>query len=447
MKGVLTVLSSDYSCLFSNNSNNNLIVNNHLSNDKNIINTIIDNVPIGVIILDNKFNIILWNSALEKMSNIYNKTVIGKNFFEIFPKAFTEDINNKIKNIISIKETIILDNILVNNFFSSKYSRYCNIKINALENNFSISNAIMFTLEDCTALQNVRYELNRECSIVKTLIKKIKEDKLNLNKMQKIDKLRTDFFTNISHELRTPLNIILSALQLMKSFNNLKCNEEKSFKYFKSIKQNSLRLLKLINNLIDITKIDSGYFQIHTGNYNIVSIVEDITLSVAQYVENKSITLTFDTNTEEKFMACDPDKIERIMLNLISNAIKFTNSGGHIFINMFDENDYIVICVEDNGIGIPENDLDIIFERFRQASRPSSENYVGSGIGLSLVKSLVEMHGGEISVKSTYGKGTKFTIKLPVTINDTAATPRENTNFNKSNIEKVSIEFSDIYTP
>ncbi len=440
------MLSSDYSCLFSNNSNNNFIVNTDIPNDKNMINTIIDNVPIGVIILDSKFNIILWNSTLEEMSKIYNKTVIGKNFFQIFPNAFTEDINIKIKSIINDKEAIILDNLLVNNFFSSKHQKYCNIKISALKNKSSISNEIMFTFEDCTVLQNVKYELNKECSIIKTLIKKIREDRLHLNKMQEIDKLRTDFFTNISHDLRTPLNIILSALQLMKSFNNLNCNEEKSFKYFKSIKQNSLRLLKLINNLIDITKIDSGYFQINTGNYNIVNVVEDITLSVAQYVENKSITLTFDTNTEEKIMACDPDKIERIMLNLISNSIKFTNPGGHIFINIFDKNDYIVICVEDTGIGILENDLDIIFERFRQANATSSINYAGSGIGLSLVKSLVEMHGGKISVKSTYGKGTKFTIKLPVTIKKTDNVPIQNTSFNKSHIEKVSIEFSDIYT-
>ncbi|AWI06594.1 hypothetical protein B9W14_19550 [Clostridium drakei] len=446
MKGVLTVLSSDYSCLFSNNSNNNFIVNTDIPNDKNMINTIIDNVPIGVIILDSKFNIILWNSTLEEMSKIYNKTVIGKNFFQIFPNAFTEDINIKIKSIINDKEAIILDNLLVNNFFSSKHQKYCNIKISALKNKSSISNEIMFTFEDCTVLQNVKYELNKECSIIKTLIKKIREDRLHLNKMQEIDKLRTDFFTNISHDLRTPLNIILSALQLMKSFNNLNCNEEKSFKYFKSIKQNSLRLLKLINNLIDITKIDSGYFQINTGNYNIVNVVEDITLSVAQYVENKSITLTFDTNTEEKIMACDPDKIERIMLNLISNAIKFTNPGGHIFINIFDKNDYIIICVGDTGIGILENDLDIIFERFRQSNATSSINYTGSGIGLSLVKSLVEMHGGKISVKSTYGKGTKFTIKLPVTIKETDNVPIQNTSFNKNHIEKVSIEFSDIYT-
>ncbi|WP_161782689.1 sensor histidine kinase [Clostridium drakei] len=440
------MLSSDYSCLFSNNSNNNFIVNTDIPNDKNMINTIIDNVPIGVIILDSKFNIILWNSTLEEMSKIYNKTVIGKNFFQIFPNAFTEDINIKIKSIINDKEAIILDNLLVNNFFSSKHQKYCNIKISALKNKSSISNEIMFTFEDCTVLQNVKYELNKECSIIKTLIKKIREDRLHLNKMQEIDKLRTDFFTNISHDLRTPLNIILSALQLMKSFNNLNCNEEKSFKYFKSIKQNSLRLLKLINNLIDITKIDSGYFQINTGNYNIVNVVEDITLSVAQYVENKSITLTFDTNTEEKIMACDPDKIERIMLNLISNAIKFTNPGGHIFINIFDKNDYIIICVGDTGIGILENDLDIIFERFRQSNATSSINYTGSGIGLSLVKSLVEMHGGKISVKSTYGKGTKFTIKLPVTIKETDNVPIQNTSFNKNHIEKVSIEFSDIYT-
>ncbi|NMM64642.1 HAMP domain-containing histidine kinase [Clostridium sp. P21] len=263
--------------------------------------------------------------------------------------------------------------------------------------------------------------------------------------MQEIDKLRTEFFANISHELRTPLNIIISALQVIKSFNNCSYTKDRSFKYLKSIKQNSFRLLRLINNLIDLTKIDGGYFKIHPTNHNIVSIVEDITLSVAEYAENKSLTLTFDTNTEERIMSCDADKIERIMMNLISNAIKFTDPGGHIFISLLDKTDHVIISVKDTGIGIPKSDLDIIFERFRQVNKSSERNYVGSGIGLSLVKSLVELHGGNISVNSTYGEGTEFIINLPVTINPNSTVSKEDTDFSKNNIQKINIEFSDIY--
>ena len=191
-------------------------------------------------------------------------------------------------------------------------------------------------------------------------------------------------------------------------------DKEKIIKNINMEKQNCFRLLRLINNLIDSTKLDSGYFELNMVNCNIVNIIEEITLSVAEYMHSNNLTLIFDTEVEEKIVACDLDKIERIMLNILSNAIKFTKPGGNIFVNISDGEEFITISIEDTGIGIPEEKLSIIFDRFRQVDKSFTRNHEGSGIGLSLVKSLVEMQGGTIFVESKCGQGTKFIIKFPV---------------------------------
>jgi signal transduction histidine kinase len=263
------------------------------------------------------------------------------------------------------------------------------------------------------------------------------------------DKLKTEFFSNISHELRTPVNVIMSALQMCEIFNKeelLTKNKDKLKKYFIIMKQNCYRLIKLVNNLIDITRIDSGYLQLEPQNYNIVNVVEDITLSVVDYVENKGINLVFDTEVEEKIIACDPDKIERIILNLLSNSIKFTKPGGSIFINMKEEEDSIIISVKDTGIGIPVEKQKLVFERFVQVDKSLSRINEGSGIGLSLVKSLVEMHGGSIYLNSIPDMGSQFIIKLPVTTLSSSISSYNNKYINQSNTERINIEFSDIYS-
>jgi PAS domain S-box-containing protein len=281
--------------------------------------------------------------------------------------------------------------------------------------------------------------------------RKIHEDENNrlIGQMCMFDKLKTEYFSNLSHELRTPLNVILSSLKLLElKKSTLQAEADlKLDKHISTIKQNSYRLLRLINNIIDITKIESGFFEIHLKNCNIVSIVEDITLSVAEYIENKEISLLFDTDVEEKLTACDPDKVERIMLNLLSNAIKFTKPGGSISVNVFERRGAVEIIVSDTGIGIPKDKQELIFERFRQVETSLSKEQEGSGIGLSLIKSLIDMHGGAISLESEYGKGSKFIVRLPVKMLDT----EENTSTfmdnrtKQSQIERLSIEFSDIY--
>ncbi|WFD11496.1 PAS domain-containing sensor histidine kinase [Tepidibacter hydrothermalis] len=257
------------------------------------------------------------------------------------------------------------------------------------------------------------------------------------------DKIKDEFFANLSHELRTPLTIILGTIQLFE--NTSESFVLKQNKKFKTLKQNGYRLLRLINNLIDITKIDAGYFDINMDKYNIVSVVEDITSSVIDYVENKGLYIEFDTEVEEKIVNCHIESIDRIILNLLSNAVKFTPEGGSIFVNIFDEGENVKIVIKDTGIGIKEENINLVFDRFRQVDKSFTRNHEGSGIGLSIVKSLVEMQGGTIYLSSEYGKGSEFVITLPV--EEESTNPSSNLAMEKEDYmkQKVNIEFSDIY--
>lgn len=279
----------------------------------------------------------------------------------------------------------------------------------------------------------------------KLMEKELKEAK---EKAEKVSVKKSEFIANMSHELRTPINVNLSAIQLFEVYlkNDLDLGKEKTSKHIKSMKQNSMRLLRLVNNLIDTTKIEAGFYEPSFNNYNIVDVIEGIALSVASYAKQKNINLTFNTDVEEILVICDINMIERIMLNIISNAIKFTDNC--VNINIYTKVDTVVIAVKDNGIGIEEANQNMIFERYKQVSKLLTRENEGSGIGLSLTKSLVEMHGGNISVKSEYGNGSEFIIELPVKNHKSEEFILHNVNDNTDNdrfIQKMNVEFSDIY--
>ena len=296
--------------------------------------------------------------------------------------------------------------------------------------------------------------IEKERNMNLLLEQKVKEQTKELIKAKELaeaaNEAKSMFLANISHELRTPLNIILSSIQLVDLYLNVEEPIQKK-KFEEKIymqKQNCYRLLRLVNNLIDITKMDVGHFTIHFKRCNIVEVVESITMSIASYINNKGIELLFDTDVEEKEICCDLDAIERIMLNLLSNAIKFTPRGGRISVKLKDLDDVISICVQDTGIGISENMIEEIFERFKQEDNLLTRKSEGSGIGLSLVKNLIELHGGEICVKSEYQEGSKFIVKIPVNedkeIREKDEIDYEHKSYNNV-VQKINIEFSDIY--
>lgn len=324
-----------------------------------------------------------------------------------------------------------------------KYIRQIDGKILEVE----MASSVMSN-NDATSILHITRDI-AERKKTEKLKEKIKEKTKMLKQTMEHEKIKTEFFANISHELRTPLNVILGALQLLDLIDEqdkIEENKEKIKRYKEMMKQNCYRLVRLVNNIIDVTKIDAGYFELKLENINIINIVEDISLSVAAYIESKGIKLIFDTEVEEKVIACDIDKVERILLNLLSNAIKFTGKGGYIYVNIYDKKDKLIISVEDTGIGIPIDKQKAIFERFIQVDKSLSREREGSGIGLSLVKSLVEMQKGHISLTSECGKGSKFIIEFPCnTINADKKSKKDFEYITPTNIERINIEFSDIY--
>ena len=289
-------------------------------------------------------------------------------------------------------------------------------------------------------------EQSKEIKQLKIFIEKQKDQMENIiTGLGDELKSQEEFIVNISHELKTPLNVIFSTAQLFEMYcNNGSLDEKKGsiIKYIDSMKLNSYRLSKLINNIVDSSKIKAGFFELKMSNNNIVEVIEDTVMSVINYADSKWLNIIFDTDIEEEIIACDPEKIERVVLNLISNAIKFSDKGKEIFVNIKIRNEFLEISVKDSGIGLKVNQLDIIFDRFKQVDESLSRNAEGTGVGLSLVKSIVELHGGCMFVESEFGKGSKFIFTLPI-----IKVKQENlilTSKIRNKSENIQVELSDI---
>lgn len=267
--------------------------------------------------------------------------------------------------------------------------------------------------------------------------------------MTNYGKSKSEFIGKISHELRTPLNVILSALQVIALYDGCKdLNEQcKAYKkYYYMIKQNSYRLLRIVNNFMDVNEIEDGVSKLNFTKENIVSIVEDVTMAAAEFINHKGKNIVFDTDIEEKTMLVDKDGIQKVVLNLLSNAIKFTDKSAKIEVNVHNDNDNdnIIISVKDNGIGIPKNKQKIIFERFVQLDKTFTRRREGSGMGLLIVKMIVKLHNGWIMVKSEPGQGSEFIVTLPVLDSKKFESQHQENIIKYSSDEKVNLEFSDL---
>ena len=282
------------------------------------------------------------------------------------------------------------------------------------------------------------------------VIENLKKNLKDISKEELIEKYidlyenkltQEDFILNISHDLRSPLSVILGILQCYKDEHNKSKVEE----HMDVIKRNCYKILKLINNIIDSTKLNQKHFKINRQNIDIINLIEWDISGIDKYAKMKNISLVFDTNVEECILAVDIEAFDRIIMNLISNAIKFSKENSDIFINVWKDKKYIRISVKDKGIGIPEDEQKTIFNRFIQSTKNDRREYSGSGIGLNLVADLVKAHGGFVGLKSTEGVGSEFSIKIPlIKINDTLDKLDNNIEF-KSKVDIFEVEFSDIY--
>ena len=216
-------------------------------------------------------------------------------------------------------------------------------------------------------------------------------------------------------------------------------------KSIERIRINSLRILRLSNNFIDLTNIYNDNVNLNLHNYDIVSTVEDICLDINNYGKFKNLKIIFDTEIEEKIVSFDKVKLERIVINLISNSIKFNDGNRIINVSIYLKNNKVNISVKDNGYGISEKKLQTIFSEFSNSEKRLNKVSEGCGVGLAIVKNLVEAHKGEIKVKSELGKGSEFIIKIPdVFIKDLENDSWLNKVYNNRE-ERINMELSDIY--
>ncbi len=270
-------------------------------------------------------------------------------------------------------------------------------------------------------------------------IKALEDEKKRIDAEARMGVL-TEFFTNVSHELKTPLSLILMQIDSMRL--NL-CDEKRMLKLLDDSSLNAYRLTRLVNNLLDIVKIDSGFMKLNLRKRDVVNAVKNICDSVSSYAAAKSIAIDFISDVKMKEMDLDLEKLDRVLLNLLSNAIKYTPSQGRILVKIKDLKNKILLFVQDTGEGIPNEKLKSIFDRFVQVSNRMSRQAEGCGIGLALVKSIVEMHGGKIWVKSEVGRGSEFVVELPSTVSEASGKPDIIEGFELT--KKVRMELSDLY--
>lgn len=247
---------------------------------------------------------------------------------------------------------------------------------------------------------------------------KAKRNEQLLEKEREVDRLKSDFFANISHEFRTPLSLILGPIETMLS----KINDADYRFQLELMKKSASRLLRLINQILDLSKLQFGRLELKVTRFNVTKLVKGISATFESLLESKGIRLDFKTSDEDIMLYGDQEQIETICINLISNAIKFTDQGGEIAVQLSkinsepdDESEgTLELQVIDNGIGIPSDQVKHIFDRFYRAGSASEKNYGGTGIGLALTKELVELHKGNIKVSSELRKGTTVIVHLPL---------------------------------
>lgn len=251
--------------------------------------------------------------------------------------------------------------------------------------------------------ERLEIEVNRRTEYLQDAIKALK----------KVDVAKSNFMANISHELRTPLNVIIGSAEMLqaKIWGELTVKQEG---YVASIHNSGEHLLQLINDVLDISKLAAGKMQLNMEPFYIGTIVRQTASEISSYVEEKQLHITIAFHPGDFRMVADQHKVKQIFYNILSNSAKFTNPKGSIDITITQKDTYMEAAIRDTGIGIPPQDLERVFQEFEQVDNSYSRNYEGTGLGLPIVKKLVEMHGGSITLKSKLGVGTELIFTLPL---------------------------------
>jgi signal transduction histidine kinase len=229
------------------------------------------------------------------------------------------------------------------------------------------------------------------------------------------NRLKSDFLATMSHELRTPLNSILGFSDVLAGSDLF---NDKQKRWVQNIQSSGQKLLNLINDILDLAKIEAGKMQVRLEDFSLYDVCEGLLNMFRPMAEKKNIDLRSQIEQEIPVLRQDMTKFQQILENLLSNAVKFTPEGGRVLLRAEADARHVVITVQDTGVGIAPEEQELVFQKFRQSGNPLTREHAGTGLGLSIVRELCKLLGGEILLHSELGRGSTFTVRLPLQLSD-----------------------------
>jgi len=344
---------------------------NTLENENNRIHAILNSMVEGVIAVDKDTRVLSLNPTAENIFNIPQKNAVGSIFLEAFP-------NNDIAEVIS--------QVLKKGEFISREL------------------TLVWPVQKC-------FQVNAspifELGIVNGCLLVIHD----ITEIRRLETMRRDFVANVSHELKTPLTSIKGFVETL--LEGALDDKENSVNFLKIINSHADRLNTLINDLLDLSHIESKEIILKKERFSLAELVDELIPGFKSQAKKKQVELRSELNKSLEILA-DKSKIEQVLTNLINNAIKYNKDKGFVRVYAEQSANEIKILVEDSGSGIPARDLSRIFERFYRVDKARSRELGGTGLGLSIVKHIVELHSGSVGVESTEGLGSKFFFTIPI---------------------------------
>ena len=357
---------------------------------KEFLISIIGNAPYGILAFDLEGEVIMTNTLgieyLGKRMSV--NSAVGKNILDLV--THIPALKKTIKAVIRKgREPFDLGTIKINNKFILIKGRL-------------ISTGSILVLQDISTLKEAEAKLAKQT---------IELSDANLQ-LERSNQMKSIFLANMSHELRTPLNSIIgfTGIMLMGITGVLNAEQKRQLSMVKS---SASHLLILINDILDISKIESGKTEAFVEEFYFNDVIQEVVNSLSHLVNEKDIEL-IEEIPEKIIIQTDRRFIKQILINLISNALKFTDKGTVKIKSEVVKNEHVVLCVIDTGTGIKKEDIGKLFKMFRQVDMSSTKKHEGTGLGLYLSKQLVTLLGGDITIKSEYGKGSEFKVRLPI---------------------------------
>jgi signal transduction histidine kinase len=306
--------------------------------------------------------------------------------------------------VVSVTYTTIVITFLIPNVLVNGVTEF----LTAISNQFFlVSTAIIAGTGQMLGYKTQREQIENQLALERTTS--------NLEaahgQLKQLDQFKSEFFANITHELKTPLTLILAPLGLLIE-GKLGTVSDAQRSTFQSMQKSGVKLSRLIGDLLDLSKLEESRLRLRIEQQDLVAYLKGLVAQVGPLAQRKSIDLSFESDVPKANVWCDLERLERVFINLLSNATKFTDAGGSVRVELRDQGAWVGVEVSDTGVGFPSSMAEDVFRRFFQADMAGTRRFGGSGIGLALAKELVELHGGEIRAVSAPGKGARFSVKL-----------------------------------